>query len=87
MGEGHTVMLRSRGTRARRSQLLLLCQKRPRTLAGPRVLHAFGEPTPQAFRISPSSPAAHAGTGEDFAPFDFAYTTRPNPPSIGAFEP
>jgi two-component system nitrogen regulation response regulator GlnG/two-component system response regulator HydG len=42
--EGHTVMLRSRGTRARRSQLLLLCQRRPRTLAGPRVLHAFGEP-------------------------------------------
>jgi hypothetical protein len=43
--------------------------------------------TPQAFRISASSPAAHAGTGVDFAPFDFAYTTRPNPPSIGAFEP
>jgi hypothetical protein len=44
LGEGDTVMLRSRGTRARRSQLLLLCQRRPRTLAGPPAQHAFGEP-------------------------------------------
>jgi hypothetical protein len=44
LGEGHTVMLRSRGTRARRSQLLLLCQRRARTLAGPPAQHAFGEP-------------------------------------------
>jgi DNA-binding NtrC family response regulator len=44
LGEDDTVMLRSRGTRARRSQLLLLCRRRPRTLARPRAQHAFGEP-------------------------------------------
>jgi Right handed beta helix region len=43
--------------------------------------------TAQAFAIGASSPAAHAGTGASYAPFDFAYTKRPDPPSIGAFEP
>jgi hypothetical protein len=43
--------------------------------------------TAAAFAIAASSPAAHAGTGVDFAPFDFTYRVRPNPPSIGAFEP
>jgi hypothetical protein len=43
--------------------------------------------TAGVFAIGPSSPAAHAGTGADYAPFDFNYTKRPNPPSIGAFEP
>ncbi len=41
----------------------------------------------QAFGIGASSPAAHAGTAQSYAPFDFVYTVRPNPPSIGAFEP
>jgi hypothetical protein len=41
----------------------------------------------QAFRIAASSPAAGAGTSASFPPFDFAYVPRPNPPSIGAFEP
>jgi hypothetical protein len=44
-------------------------------------------PTAQDFTISASSPASHAGTNTDYAPFDYAYVTRPNPPSIGAFEP
>ena len=39
------------------------------------------------FTIGPSKPATHAGTGTDFAPFDYAYVARPMPPSIGAFEP
>jgi hypothetical protein len=43
--------------------------------------------TAQAFGVGASSPAAHAGTGTSYAPFDFTYTLRPNPPSIGAFEP
>jgi hypothetical protein len=43
--------------------------------------------TVQDFTIGASSPAAHAGTSADFAPFDYAYVTRPVPPSIGAFEP
>ena len=32
-------------------------------------------------------PAAHAGTSTDAATFDYAYVVRPDPPSIGAFEP
>jgi serralysin len=44
-------------------------------------------PVAQDFTISASSPASHAGTNTDYAPFDYAYVTRPNPPSIGAFEP
>jgi hypothetical protein len=44
-------------------------------------------PTVQDFAIGAGSPATHAGTGTDFAPFDYAYVTRPDPPSIGAFEP
>jgi hypothetical protein len=43
--------------------------------------------TVQDFTLGASSPATHAGTGTDFAPFDYAYVTRPHPPSIGAFEP
>ncbi len=43
--------------------------------------------TAAAFAIGASSPAAHAGTGASYAPFDFNYEKRPNPPSIGAFEP
>jgi serralysin len=43
--------------------------------------------TASDFTLGASSPAAHAGTGADFAPFDYAYVTRPAPPSIGAFEP
>jgi hypothetical protein len=39
------------------------------------------------FTLGASSPAAHAGTSTDFAPFDYAYVTRPDPPSIGALEP
>jgi Right handed beta helix region len=46
-----------------------------------------GTLTAQAFIIAASSPAAHAGTSAEFAPFDFAYVARPTPPSIGAFEP
>jgi hypothetical protein len=41
----------------------------------------------QAFRIGAASPAAHAGTGASYPAFDFAYAPRPDPPSIGAFEP
>jgi hypothetical protein len=44
-------------------------------------------PTVQDFAIGAGSPAARAGTSTDFAPFDYAYVTRPDPPSIGAFEP
>jgi serralysin len=44
-------------------------------------------PTAQDFTIGASSPAAHAGTSTDFAPFDYAYAVRGDPPSIGAFEP
>jgi serralysin len=43
--------------------------------------------TVQDFTIAASSAAAHAGTSTDVAPFDYAYVTRPDPPSIGAFEP
>ncbi len=43
--------------------------------------------TAQAFAITASSPAAHAGSAQSYAPFDFAYRKRPDPPSIGAFEP
>ena len=43
--------------------------------------------TAQDFTIGAGSPATHAGTSTDFAPFDYAYVTRPDPPSIGAFEP
>jgi serralysin len=43
--------------------------------------------TAQAFGIGASSPAAHAGAAASYAPFDFTYAVRPNPPSIGAFEP
>jgi len=43
--------------------------------------------TVQDFTLGATSPAAHAGTSTDFAPFDYAYVTRPQPPSIGAFEP
>jgi serralysin len=39
------------------------------------------------FTLGASSSATHAGTSTDFAPFDYAYVTRPAPPSIGAFEP
>jgi hypothetical protein len=41
----------------------------------------------QVFAIGASSPAAHAGNATSYAPFDFTYRARPNPPSIGAFEP
>jgi hypothetical protein len=41
----------------------------------------------QDFAIGAGNPATHAGTSTDFAPFDYAYVTRPKPPSIGAFEP
>jgi hypothetical protein len=44
-------------------------------------------PTVQDFTLGASSPATHAGTSTDFAPFDYAYVARPDPPSIGAFEP
>jgi serralysin len=40
-----------------------------------------------SFGIDASSPAAHAGTGTSYAAYDFNYKKRPNPPSIGAFEP
>jgi hypothetical protein len=43
--------------------------------------------TAQAFSIGAGSPAAHAGSATSYAPFDFTYTKRPDPPSIGAFEP
>jgi hypothetical protein len=43
--------------------------------------------TVQDFTIGATSPATHAGTSADFAPFDYAYVVRPSPPSIGAFEP
>jgi hypothetical protein len=43
--------------------------------------------TVQDFTIGAGNPATHAGTSTDFAPFDYAYVTRPKPPSIGAFEP
>jgi serralysin len=43
--------------------------------------------TVQDFTIGAADRAARAGTGTDFAPFDYAYVTRPDPPSIGAFEP
>ncbi len=46
-----------------------------------------GTLTVQDFTIGAGSRAAHGGTGADFAPYDFAYVTRPVPPSIGAFEP
>jgi hypothetical protein len=32
-------------------------------------------------------PGGARGTSTDFAPFDYAYVARPQPPSIGAFEP
>jgi hypothetical protein len=48
---------------------------------------ATGTLTAQDFGIAASNPAAHAGTSTDFAPFDYAYVARPQPPSIGAFEP
>jgi hypothetical protein len=48
---------------------------------------ASGTLTAQDFTIATGSPATHAGTSTDFAPFDYAYVTRPKPPSIGAFEP
>jgi hypothetical protein len=44
-------------------------------------------PTVKDFTIGASSPATHAGTSTDSAPFDYAYVMRPDPPSIGAFEP
>jgi hypothetical protein len=43
--------------------------------------------TVQDFTITSASPAAHAGTSTDAATFDYAYVVRPDPPSIGAFEP
>jgi hypothetical protein len=43
--------------------------------------------TAQDFTIATGSPATHAGTSTNFAPFDYAYVIRPKPPSIGAFEP
>jgi len=43
--------------------------------------------TIQDFTIAAASPAAHAGTSSDSATFDYAYVARPDPPSIGAFEP
>jgi Right handed beta helix region len=48
---------------------------------------ATGTLTAQDFGIAASNPATHAGTSTDFAPFDYAYVARPQPPSIGAFEP
>jgi len=48
---------------------------------------ATGTLTVQDFIIAASNPAAHASTSTDFAPFDYAYVARPQPPSIGAFEP
>ncbi len=48
---------------------------------------ASGTLTVQSFTIVASSPATHAGTSTDFAPFDYGYLARPTPPSIGAFEP
>ncbi len=44
-------------------------------------------PTVQDFTIGASGAATHAGTSTDSAPFDSAYVVRPDPPSIGAFEP
>jgi serralysin len=44
-------------------------------------------PSVPDFEIVTGNPAVHTGTGSNFAPFDYAYVTRPNPPSIGAFEP
>jgi serralysin len=44
-------------------------------------------PTVQDFSIGATSPATHTGTSTDSAPFDYAYVVRPDPPSIGAFEP
>ncbi len=43
--------------------------------------------TAQDFTIGAGSPAKHAGTSANFAPFDYAYVIRPTPPSIGAYEP
>jgi hypothetical protein len=43
--------------------------------------------TVKDFILGAGSPATHAGTSTDFAPFDYAYVARPSPPSIGAFEP
>jgi serralysin len=48
---------------------------------------ASGTLTVHDFTIGAGNPATHAGTSDDFAPFDFAYVARQNPPSIGAFEP
>src|SRR5580704_7156149 len=44
-------------------------------------------PTVQDFTIGATGPATHTGTSTDSAPFDYAYVARPDPPSIGAFEP
>ena len=41
----------------------------------------------QDFTIGAGDPATRTGTSANFAPFDYAYVTRPRPPSIGAFEP
>jgi serralysin len=46
-----------------------------------------GTATAGTFSLGAGSPAAHAGTSSDFAPFDYEYAVRPKPPSIGAFEP
>jgi hypothetical protein len=48
---------------------------------------ALSATSAEAFGIGSSSRAAHAGTAGNAAPFDFEYRKRPNPPSVGAFEP
>jgi hypothetical protein len=44
-------------------------------------------PSLQELTITATSPAAHAGSGASYPAFDYDYVTRPDPPSIGAFEP
>jgi hypothetical protein len=44
-------------------------------------------PTIADLRIGATSRAAHTGTAMSYPPFDYDYVKRPNPPSIGAFEP
>jgi serralysin len=39
------------------------------------------------FAIGAKSPAAHAGSAASYPAFDYDYEKRPDPPSIGAFEP
>jgi hypothetical protein len=44
-------------------------------------------PTIEDFALGAKSPAVHTGTAASYPAFDYDYLKRPNPPSIGAFEP